>query len=62
MLIAQTLKKIISLVYIIQRGTSRQEVGMMTEMPPCLASLPRAESESHSVLSDSLRPHGLYGP
>ena len=62
MLIAQTFKKIISLVYIIQCGTSRQEVGMMTEMPPCLASLPRAESESHSVLSDSLRPHGLYGP
>ena len=24
--------------------------------------LPKSESESHSVVSDSLRPHGLYSP
>ena len=37
---------------------------MITEMLPSPASLPRAESESesHSVVSDSLWPHGLYGP
>ena len=37
---------------------------MMTEMLPSPASLPRAESESesHSVVSDSLQPHGRYGP
>ena len=28
----------------------------------CLNPQPESESESHSVMSDSLRPHGLYSP